>query len=306
MDISGRLTNLLHMAPLLSFANDVAGMFTGKPPQAAGDPEKPVKFGIFSREDETVVAKVILGLENEELRDLDVGFLAHVFSPQRKKGAPITFQHFLESLWYRNEFFSHLASLAKGGEPKKKGVERVVVKKKLDNGGGDQTTTTENDLYTEGGGPSKAVKLLTLLGERLKEEKEAVEKAYPKATEETILRKTYDNVYKQYYKNDFTTRIRMVGEDDTRIWERFGITEERWKQFSKWAAPLFNKAIVTIKEYGEDGGAKLQELLELEVARRKQEYSILPKRLSFSELLGKIYHLPRNAFMAFWKRVSPF
>ncbi len=305
MDFPGKLTNLLHVAPLMSFANDVAGIFMGKPPQVAGDQEKAVKFGIFSREDETAVANVILGLENVVHRDLDVGFFAHVFSPQRKKGAPITFQHFLESLWFRNEFFSHLASLTKGGEPKKKGVERVTVKKKLENGGGDQTTTTEKDIYSDGSGPSKAVKLLTLLGERLAKEKEAVEKAYPKASPEAVLKRTYDNVYKSFYKNDFTTRIRMVGEDDTRIWERFGITEERWKQFSAWATPLFNKAITLIKEFGENGGAKLQELLELEVARRKQEYSVLPNNLAPTEVAGKVYHSPRNLFMKIWNWAMP-
>jgi len=222
--------------------NDLIGGFVRDwkvthPPTSEAKPEK---YGIFSMKDEAKVAKLILGMKDADESENVVGFFTRMFNPQLKKGAPISFQHFIESVMYRNETFSHLAMLAEQSEPKKKGVKRVVSKDKVD--GKDRTTTVEEDITGDPPGPSAAAKFLETLAKRIKEEIVLVKAGAPTMTEETLRKRAFERVYKKYYKGDFTSRIRMVGEDDTRIWERFGLTKENWEQFTLYAHPLLERA----------------------------------------------------------------
>ncbi len=304
MDVKGKLSGLLHLAPYASFFNDLAETFLGKQAHGGAAGEKPEKYGIFSKKDEAKVAKLILAMEEADSEDV-VGFLALVFNPQRKRGQPVTFQHFFESIWFRNDFFSHLATLADKGAPKKKGVEKVVKKENV--GGVDTTTTTETDVFDENSDKSEAEKLLETLAKRIQEERKRVDaNAAPSSTEETLRRRTYLNVYKRYYKGDFTTCIRMVGEDDTRIWERFGFTQERWQQFSKWAAPFTGRAIKLVEQAVNDGGRGLRTLIENEAARIRADNRITPEVWTRGDIMRKLKRLPRNLFLKAWKRLMRF
>jgi len=238
----GNLGGLLQIAPAMSLINDVFRSFVQDwkvthPPTSEAKPEK---YGIFSRNDEAKVAKLILGMKDADESENVVGFFTRMFNPQLKKGAPISFQHFIESVMYRNEFFSHLAMLAEQSEPKKKGVKRVVTTARVD--GKNFTTTVEEDITGDSPGPSAAAKFLETLAKRIKEEIVLVKAGAPTMTEETLRKRAFERVYKKYYKGDFTSRIRMVGEDDTRIWERFGLTKENWEQFTLYAHPLLERA----------------------------------------------------------------
>ncbi len=303
MDLKSKLGSLLHVAPYASMINDIASGLFGNW-RKDNDGEKAEKYGIFSKADEAKVAKVILGMKDQESIEDIVGFLALMFNPQRKKGQAITFQHFIESVLYRNDFFSHLATLADKGAPKKKGVERKTTKTKVN--GVEDTIVTETDLFTEPGGTTPAEKLLETLAMRIKEEKERIKTESPTLGDEALRKRAYERVYKRYYKGDFTTRIRMVGEDDTKIWERFGVTQERWQQFSKWAAPLIGRAAKLAERAMEDGGRELRIFIDNEAARIRADNRLTPEVWTWREVGRKLYHLPRNIFVKIWTRIMPF
>lgn len=300
------LSGLLHVAPYASMVNDLVQSITRdyKGSTTVSEAEKPEKYGIFSKKDEALVAKLILGLSDAADSENIVGFYSRMYNAQIKKGAPITFQHFIESVMFRNDHFSHLAILADKSAPKKKGVERTVTKGKFE--GKDQTTTVETDIMSDAGGPSAAQKFLVQLAKRISDEITSVAASFPNATNEAQRKRAYERVYKKYYKGDFTSRIRMVGEDDTRIWERFGLTKENWDQFSKWATPIANRAIALADQAYKDGGRELGLFLESEAQKNREDNRITPEVWTWDEAGRKLWHIPRNLFYKLWDVLMPF
>ena len=301
MTIATRLSGLLHIAPAMSLANDIAGYWRGNKPTEETHAAVKVAYGVFSKEDELKVASIILSLPENLDQELAVGVCQWAFDPRPNPKQPITFQHWLESLIYRNDFFTYLAKLHDKGAPKKKGVERVIKKTRVA-GGGEEITTTETDIMGEGKAESEAVKLIKLLVKRIKEELDEINKSASNLTEASRRKRAYERVYKRYYKNDFTTQLRKVGENDLRIWERLGLTEENWKQFSKWATPFVNEGVRLIKNGKED----LTTWLQIETDRSRDDARILPKEWTRDETWRKVKTAPRNLFDYVWDKIKLF
>ena len=301
MSIASQLGGLLHIAPYMSFVNDMAGYWRGNKATDETHAAVKVAYGIFSKEDELKVASIILSLPDNLDQELAVGVCQWAFDPRPNPKQPITFQHWLESLIYRNDFFTYLAKLHDKGAPKKKGVERVIKKTKVA-GGGEEITTTETDIMSEGKAESEAVKLIKLLVKRIKEELDEINKSASNLTETSRHKRAYERVYKRYYKNDFTTQLRKVGENDLRIWERLGLTEENWKQFSTWATPFVNKGVHLIK----NGTEELTTWLQTEADRSRNDTRILPNEWTRDETRRKLATAPRNLFFRAWNKIKLF
>lgn len=300
MSIASQLGGLLHIAPYMSFVNDIAGYWRGNKATDETHAAVKVAYGVFSKEDELKVGSLFLGLPENLDKELAVGVCRWAFDPRPNPKQPITFQHWLESVIYRNDFFTYLAKLHDKSAPKKKGVERVIKKTKVA-GGGEEVTTTETDIMgdkTE----SEAVKLIKLLVQRIKDELDEINKSASNLSEESRRKRAYERVYKRYYKNDFTTQLRKVGENDLRIWERLGLTEENRKEFSKWATPFVNKGVRLIKSGTED----LTTWLQIEADRSRDDARILPKEWTRDETWRKLKTAPRNLFDCVWDKIKLF
>ncbi len=223
-----KLNNLLNIANHFHLVWDVLGAFGGRePPENAKGPVKGI-YGIFGKKDERIVHSLIMKLDEED-QELLVEFFGWLFEPE-----PDNIQQWVESVFFRNDFFVFLAKKHESGGPVKIGEDKTVI---VTNDGNKTTTQTVTKDLKSKPGKSEAEKLieqmLTRITAKLTELGKTRVQKVALARRETAFRTTYE-----FFKKT-PVPMRKVGEIDwiDYLTERFGWTKEQAMAFLAFATP---------------------------------------------------------------------
>lgn len=269
-----KMNELLNVANHLHLVWDMVGAFSGKEP--AENARGPVKgmYGIFGKKDERIVHSLIMGIDDVADQGLLVDFFGWLFTPE-----PDNIQQWLESVFFRNDFFVFVAKKHEGGGPVKIGEDKTVIVTK----DGEKTTTQTitKDISSKPGEETEAVKLIDQMLRRITAKLNELAASQSRLTlpkrKDVAFRATYE-----FYRKS-SVPMRKVGETDwvEYLTERFNWTKEQAAAFLAFATPKLQ----WLKAEGINSLKAADQWLADEVVRQQQREAQLPW---YDRLLNKL------------------
>ena len=258
-----KLNELLNVANHFHLVWDMMGAFSGREPSE--NSKGPVKgiYGIFGKKDERIVHSLIMTLDGKD-QELLVEFFGWLFTPE-----PNNIQQWLESVFYRNDFFVFLAKKNESGSSVKIGEDKKVTVTK--DGGKTITETVTKDLKSSPG-PSEAARLIQQILDRIKAK---LTELGPTKVRQTA-QKRQDIAFRATYNFFKKTPVPMqkVGETDWigYLTERFGWTKEQVGAFVAFVSPKLQ----WLKTKGADSIKSAEQKLADEASRQQRREAELP------------------------------